>query len=228
MERVAIQSFLAHGHSYHLYCYEDVAGLPDGIIIKDGNAILPEDRIFTYGEGFAKGSPAAFSNMFRYKLLFDNGGWWVDTDVVCLRTFALPDTRLWAAERADPPRELIVSTSVIKAPRGDELMAWAWRACDKKDTNTLRFGDVGPRLLQAGVTALGLEGFMRPHTFFSPIPYYDWAKLLDPSHEFVLGSEVYGVHLWSQMWSAHNVDKNAVFPADCFYERLKRRFLKSA
>jgi Glycosyltransferase sugar-binding region containing DXD motif len=227
MERLGISSFLANGHDVHLYCYEKPSGVPEGTTLRDASAILPRSRVFAYGPGFAAGSYAAFSNFFRYKLLLDRGGWWVDTDVVCLRPFDLTDERLWATERADPPLEITVSTSVIKAPADDALMAWAWRRCDAMDTSNIQFGQIGPRLLQAGVDALALHAFMRPHTFFSPIPFYDWATLLDPSHTVVLGSEVYAVHLWNQMWSAHSLDKNGTFPDGCFFERLKRRYLHS-
>ena len=227
MEQLAVRSFLANGHTYHLYCYDAVDGVPKGTVLKDANEILPKSRIFTYSEGFASGSPAAFSNFFRYKLLLEKGGWWVDTDVVCLRPFDLPDERLWASERMDPPGELIVSASVIKTLTGDSLMNWAWRSCQSMDVQHISFGQIGPRLLQAGVDALGLHRFMRPHTFFSPIAFYDWEKMLDPSHSFVLGREVYGVHLWNQMWSAAGIDKDATFPSSCFYERLKQQFLAS-
>jgi len=118
-----------------------------------------------------------------------------------------------------------VSTSVIRAPAGDSLMAWAWDRCDSMSTTSVRFGQIGPRLLQTGVDALGLHEFMRPHTFFSPIAFFDWGKVLDPVHVFAFGAEVYGVHLWNQMWSAHQVDKDASFPPGCFYEQLKERFL---
>jgi hypothetical protein len=225
MEQLAVQSFLANGHPFHLYTYDTIDGLPDGTVVKDANEILPASHIFTYREGFAQGSPAAFSNFFRYKLLLERGGWWVDTDVVCLRPFDLKDHCLWSSERADAPRELIVSSSVIKTSPGDPLMAWAWRACEALDRERITFGQIGPQLLQAGVDALGLHAFMRPHTFFSPIPFYDWRAMLDPNHAFVFGTEVYGVHLWNQMWLASGTDKNAAFPAGCFYERLKERFL---
>src|SRR5262249_54280435 len=44
-----------------------------------------QDKVFVYqAEGFGKGSPSAFSNYFRYKLLAEKGGWWIDTDVVRL------------------------------------------------------------------------------------------------------------------------------------------------
>jgi hypothetical protein len=225
MERMAIRSFLAHGHDVHLYCYDEVAGIPEGTIVKDGNDVLPRERIFVYADGFAKGSHAAFSNFFRYKLLLDRGGWWVDADVVCLRPFDFAEERMWAAERPDPPRELIVSTSVIKAPAGDPLMRWVWDACQQVDTSTVRFGAIGPRLLQAGVDALQLHGAMRPHTFFSPVPNFTWRQLIDRAAP-ALGTEVFGVHLWNQRWSAEGVDKDGVFPETCLYEQLKRRYLQ--
>jgi hypothetical protein len=227
MERMAIRSFIAHGHAFHLYVYDEVDRVPEGTVVKDAREILPERDIFGYQEGFAKGSVAAFSNFFRYKLLCERGGWWVDTDVVCLRPFDFCDERLWATERADPPGELVVASSVIKAPLGDELMAWAWDACARMETGKIAFGDIGPRLLQAGVDALNLHRFLRPHTFFNPVPPHDWRRMLDPACQPTLGPEVYAVHLWNQMWSANGVDKDASFPTNCLYEQLKRRFLQS-
>ena len=44
------------------------------------------------------GSLAAFSNLFRYKLLLERGGWWVDTDVICLRPFRVRDELVIASE----------------------------------------------------------------------------------------------------------------------------------
>jgi hypothetical protein len=42
--------------------------------------------VFFYGDraGIGRGSVSAFSNLFRYYLLHQMGGWWVDADVVCL------------------------------------------------------------------------------------------------------------------------------------------------
>ena len=225
MEQMAMRSFIVNGMGFELYCYDDVPGIPTGVTVRDGNAILPRDAIFGYADGFAKGSYAAFSNFFRYKLLLEKGGWWVDMDVVCLRPFDMTDERVWSSERADPPQELIVSTSVIKAPPGEPLMAWAWRACEHMNTANIRFGQIGPRLLQAGVDALALHAFIRPHTFFSPIAFFDWTSVIDPLRKPVFGPETYGVHLWNQMWEAGGSDKNATFSDGCLYEDFKQRFL---
>ncbi|MGH9824062.1 MAG: glycosyltransferase, partial [Blastocatellia bacterium] len=82
MERLSIQSFIDNGHPYHLYTYGRVDNIPGGANVLDGNEILDESGIFQYEQ---HRSYSAFSNVFRYKLLLERGGWWVDTDMVCLK-----------------------------------------------------------------------------------------------------------------------------------------------
>jgi hypothetical protein len=220
---LSIASFVAHGHQYDLYCYESVDGVPDGVTLKDGNTILPAARIFGYADGFAAGSPAAFSNPFRYALLLNRGGWWVDTDVVCLRPFDLPTVRVFGSELTDdPPETPIVSTSVLKAPAGDALMSWALRECDRIDTSRVRFGQLGPRLLQRGVEQLNLQHHVMAPAVFSPVHSYDWRALLEESVE--IPAESYGLHLWMQMWNAHGIDKDGRFRDHSVFEQLKRRY----
>ena len=64
VQTLSIRSFLAHGHQYHLYAYEEVEGVPDGTILCDASQILPRDSIFCYQDGFGKGSFSASSNLF--------------------------------------------------------------------------------------------------------------------------------------------------------------------
>ena len=46
MERLSISSFLKNGHPFHLYVYEAVKGIPEGVTIKDASDVLPTDKIF--------------------------------------------------------------------------------------------------------------------------------------------------------------------------------------
>ena len=84
MEQMSIQSFIHHGHEYHLYVYDEVEGIPAGTKIKDANRVLPDSDIFSKTATKTAGY-VTFSNLFRYQLLKDIGGWWVDLDVVCLQ-----------------------------------------------------------------------------------------------------------------------------------------------
>jgi hypothetical protein len=83
-EHNSIKSYLKQGYEYHLYTYGKVDNIPDGVIIKDGNEILDKKYIFHY-----EGSIAPFSDLFRYKLLFERGGVWTDCDIICVKR--LPD-----------------------------------------------------------------------------------------------------------------------------------------
>jgi hypothetical protein len=87
MEQLSISSFIKNGHEYHLYVYDEVKNIPAVTVIKDGNEILPSSRIFTYQSGWVKGSYAGFADSFRFHLLKNKGGWWVDTDIICLKPF---------------------------------------------------------------------------------------------------------------------------------------------
>ena len=41
MEQLCISSFLRQGHAFHLYVYQETAGIPAGTVVLDGNRILP-------------------------------------------------------------------------------------------------------------------------------------------------------------------------------------------
>ena len=79
-EELCIKSYLKLGYEFHLYVYNNLNNLPDGVIIKDANTIISENQIFEYSGG----GVSAFSNMFRYKLLYDKGGVWVDMDMILI------------------------------------------------------------------------------------------------------------------------------------------------
>jgi hypothetical protein len=135
-EHNSIKSYLNHGYTYHLYTYYPVDNVPNGVIYKDAREILPESEIFYYN-----GSIAPFSDMFRYKLLYDKGGVWTDCDIICLGRF--PDNKpyIFVTERTilkgafsscikKPPYTCTlrkVLNSFIMAPKHSEIMHAMWR-----------------------------------------------------------------------------------------------------
>lgn len=219
MEQLSIASFLRNGHAYHLYVYEDVKNIPPGTAIKDGNEILPESRIFQYTE---QASFAGFSNFFRYKLVFERGGWWVDTDTICLRPFDFEAEYVFSSEFAQGKE--FINSGIFKAPMGSEVMAYAWGVCETKDPKTIVWGETGPRLMAAAVRECSLERYTQRPEVFCPIGYADWHKVLEPGAELGL-DDSYAIHLWNERWRAAGRDKNAKYPEDCLYETLKKRYL---
>jgi mannosyltransferase OCH1-like enzyme len=220
MEQLSIASFLKNGHEYHLYVYADVKNIPSGATIKDGNEILPASKIFQYKQ---QASYAGFSNFFRYRLVLERGGWWVDTDTVCLKHFDFEAEYVFSSEFA-MGREFI-NSGLFKAPRGSEVMRYAWGVCETKDPKAIVWGETGPRLMAAAVREFSLERYVQSPAVFCPIGYAEWHKVLEPNPELNLSDRSCAIHLWNERWRAAGQDKNATYPAECLYESWKRRYL---
>ena len=228
MEQLSIASFLRHGHEFHLYTYEEVAGVPPGTVIKDANEIIPAS-VRNYRD-FPK--LAIFADFFRYKLLLEKGGWWVDTDTVCVKPFDLPQDYAFSSEvMALGGGRTIIGTQVnngnIKAPVGSPIMAALWNRCLEMNYKNIEWGASGPTLMEAHVEQFGLRSFVQPPQVFCPVMAWEVRKLVNNDVVFAIPQEAYAVHLWNEMWGRAELDKNATYPPGCAYEQLKRRFLRT-
>jgi mannosyltransferase OCH1-like enzyme len=220
MERLSICSFLRNGHEYHLYAYDHLANVPAGTVVRDANEILPRSRIFQYKH---QASYAGFSNCFRYKLLQERGGWWADTDIVCVRPFDFPDDYVLASEICDG-REMLTS-GIIKAPAGSEAMAYASNICQSKDPERLIWGETGPKLVAEVVEKYSLHAYVKSYRVFCPLSYEQWREFLKPETDESLFESSYAVHFWNEMWRSAGQNKNASYDPSCLYEQLKRKYL---
>jgi hypothetical protein len=220
MERLSIRSFLANGHPFHLYLYDDVRGIPDGAEVRDAREILPESMIFQYSE---YKTFAGFANYFRYKLLLDRGGWWSDVDSVCVRPLDFDAPYVFSSERHEGVQ--YINNGNLRAPRASAIFAEAWETCQAKDPATMRFGEMGPRLVSALVAKHDLGAFVQPPEVFCPLGYEEWERLLDPEPPPV-PEETRAIHLWNEMWRRADRDKNAAYARASLYEQLKARYLR--
>ncbi len=220
MERLSIASFLGHGHEFHLYAYGEVAGVPQGTILRDAGEILPASRIFYYPR---ERSCSGFSNLFRYRLLLERGGWWVDVDMVCLEPFDFSAEYVFSSE---PVRGGAVPTSgLLKVPAGSAIMAEACEICERKDPSALAWGETGPRLIGELLPRHALAGSVQAPEVFCPVPCNRWRDLLDPGIRWQLGETTRTVHLWRQMWRRAAMDTDGDHLPGCLYEQLKARYL---
>jgi glycosyltransferase involved in cell wall biosynthesis len=124
LELLTLHSFAQHGHEFHLWAYDDLSktALPPGVRLRDAEKIIPRRNVFAKTRrdretGVGKNSYGApFSDLFRFKLLFEHGGIWVDMDVTCLRPFDFKN------EYAFRPHRVGVVGSILKCPKGSKLM----------------------------------------------------------------------------------------------------------
>jgi len=222
MERLALQSHLNVGHKCHLWVYEDVKNVPEGIVVEDGNEILPMSEIFTYQTDEGKGSVSAFSNLFRYVLIHERGGWWCDTDVVCLREFLFQNEYVFATEKADEDKSYAqITTCVFKCPPKSDLMKYCIDVINQKDRSKLKWGEIGPLLLSEAAIMTNKSSFASDIDTFCPIHWFDVEKIVMDDMPIPNST---AVHLWNEMWRRNSMDKNCKYN-NCLYEKLKNDIL---
>jgi hypothetical protein len=246
MHRTAVKSFLKHGHTYHLYTYGGVKNVPEGVILKDANEIIPEDQYFTTENKDFKGIHAAFSDLFRYQLLYLRGGWWVDTDVVCLRPFDMDQQKVICSVYHGDEDKVRASTFVLKFPPNDPFLKKAWTLSLEKVRGMDQYEEVGPMLMRKLVEEEKESGSLAPYHYFSPVSWYNTYNsivfkqaslvhtlkmLLRPvlkpklAKAMHLHKDSFGVHLWGEMWRGAGINANERFAQKCLFEQLKKQYL---
>lgn len=194
-ENLCLSSFVAHGHRLILYSYEQIE-VPAGVQVADASTVFPETEVYLYTEGASAGSPSAFSNMFRYELLRRFGGWWCDTDVICLRQ-DLPEQDLAFAYQDD----VNINGAVLKIP-ADHPLAYQLVSEAKSLGKNIRWGQAGPDLITRLVKLNNLQDYLLPPQLVYPIHWSRALDLLNPD----LGREIAErvsdsifVHVWNEM-----------------------------
>jgi hypothetical protein len=215
MEVLSIRSFLSRGHEYHLYIYDGVNNIPEGATVKNAEDVIPGNDIF-----YIANSYAGFSNLFRYKLLFEKAGFWADMDVICLRPFVFDGPYTLATERVQNSLDVQIASCVLGIrEKGSELMRLCLERARQVDFANYRWGVIGPKLLTQAVRELGLQSHTYPPDAFCPVDWWDWSHYTRP--DFRLEKpDSYALHLWHHMWNRNGVDKNSSFP-NSVYERLQ-------
>ena len=202
-EAVCMRSFIDHGHSYHLYSYAPDLKVPDGVVLRDAAELLPKADYFEY-TGPGKGSPSAFSNLFRYKLLATHGGWWVDTDVICLTNQISPCNHFFALES-----DGIVNGAVLYFGPADPVMIRCFGEVLAIRGHT-EWGDLGPRLITRVLRDCGLIAQAQPKDSCYAVGWKDALDLLDPSQADSIIARTKSapfIHLWNEIYRRGGIDK---------------------
>ena len=208
-EKTCLRSFVDHGHSFHLYSYSKDLEVPSGVRWLDANQIIRSSEYFTYNSGSGRGSHAAFSNLFRYKLLAEQGGWWVDTDVICL-TSDVPDCEQFFAFQSD---EIINGAVLLFQPKDPLISACYAESSRIRDKAT--WGQIGPFLMTRMVKQFNRSEEAMDKMLCYPVHYREALDLLDPSKTSSLQEQVRHssfLHLWNEMFRRANIVKSMLPP----------------
>lgn len=220
MERLCINSFLKNGHIVDIYSYDEIPNLPLGTNILDANTII--DRKFIFFD--SAGGIASFSDWFRYKLLYDKGGWWVDLDVICLKPFDIADDFCFATEKFSHDYKTGITNCVIKSQSKAEFLKMILEHIDSfENYKNINWGQFGPALIQSILSQFDSEKFMQPTSTFCPIDWTEMMSIINCENE--LPSDSLAIHLWNNLWRLNNIEKDHSYRTNCIYERLKAKYL---
>ncbi len=222
LEKLCIQSFLDHGHEYHLYTYGDVVGIPSGAMVKDGNDILPASDIFYCKDGRI----GPFTDWFRYEMLTKHGGYWVDMDYVCLKPFDLQQDIVFAHDDGGE-----IYAGVIKFPAGHEIVRELAGICaTTKNREKLRYGDFY-YLLAPVLRRHNLFDSALPTSTFFPLESIPMTHIFESGGGIGVGAyttSAFGMHIANGL-TRHLANfqpkftKNTNFPLDSVFELLKKK-----
>lgn len=219
MERLSIKSFLKNGHEYHLYVYDAVGRIPEGVVVKDANEIIPKEQLF-----LVRGGYSSFSDFFRWKLVLEKGNWWVDADAVCLRPLVFNSEYVFIGGLGKPGSSDCITSGLFRAPAHSPIMEWGWARCQEINPETMTWGQAGPPLFTEAVHHFGFQKHIVPGRLFFPIFYDQVPQSLTRSVDFMDFKDAYSVHLFNEMWRLAGRDKNETYSKSSIFERLKEEW----
>lgn len=208
--RLALRSFVHHGHTVHLYTYDAPQELaqyvPPGVAICAAADVVPRTL---YEECLARSEVRYFSDIFRYAALYRFGGWWVDTDVVLVRPLPAVDRYFFCGQWSGVESGHLLVGDVLHVPKTSTHMLLLYRlslASLRNPGGDRSFGAVGPKLLTDYVLTRAPE--LKRHVF-SPTLFnaIDWSEVElfhtpdRDAWELVSDPRVIGLHLWNKMWA---------------------------
>ena len=215
LERACMRSVLRHGHELTLYCYDEPAGVPEGVELRDAADVLPRDEIVRHHTG----SVSLFSNRFRYELQRLGSGVWLDADVYMVASLDDARPHLFGLYETD-----VVNGAVLRLPADSPLLAellelveerrvpsWLpWgerraarrrlRATGRAGLAEMPWGSAGPHALTALARRHRLLGAAAARAVFYPVHWLHADWLRDPAVRLddVIRTQTVAVHLWNE------------------------------
>lgn len=223
MERLCINSYIRNGHRFHLYVYDEVSGVPPQVELRNAADIVSATLVRR--DGF--GSYAGFSDLFRYKLLYEKGGWWVDMDSVCVKPITIAEDYCFSSEEKE--HRCTLNNGFIKCPAKADFLSDILNYIELSGVCVGNsrgiWGDFGPQLLQAVLKRYDSLGFIKTPMVFCPVGWHEIFKLIT-KQDLLFSADTLVVHMWNEVWSRAGLDKNAIYHPESLFERWKDTYLQ--
>ena len=223
-EIASINSFVIHNFKVNIWTYSKSSewDFISGVEIKDANQILPKSLLTQLNQNLQKSNFSSFSNLFRYRLLEEYGGWWFDTDCICMKNVDefvhLTKGREYVLGLE---RKGYVGSAIMYFNNINLLMKIqdnAYKIIEKNNFK-LKWGQIGPDLITEIEISEGLiDNIFSPNYFFPISPnkvnVFFESNLNSQDQSKLYNSFV--VHTWNEMFRKYNINKTFMPPKNSF------------
>jgi mannosyltransferase OCH1-like enzyme len=201
VEQTALSSFIYFGHSLTLFVYDMNLAVPKGVIKKDANLIMPESKVFKIQNSYGP-----FADMFRYKMIYDTGLIWTDTDSICLKDDWNFGEYLFGYE--EPGR---LANGILGMPKDSELTNLLIKNSLNYNKEKIVWSEIGPILVTKLAKKLDVLKYAQPPEVFYPIHFWQWKKIWDPEHKnevLFKCKDSHTIQMWNQFLNREGINKN--------------------
>jgi len=230
---LCIKSFIAYGHEFHLYCYDlsDMFNqLSEQLTLDEltqlhicsTEFVLPQSEIYYYKnmmDGKEHFKYGGIAERLKAELLYAIGGWHVDLDVICLKSFeSLKEDYVFR-----PIKDTVVG-NIIKAPKESKLaldyINWTKGIGADNTEWSKSFQGLGE-----SVNRYSLQRYIVDESIFG-VDELEWFepvyKRLEYEYQIIHFRHSYALHM-CQAWSVElGWDKN--YEQGSYYDSLLKKY----
>lgn len=206
IEKLCIHSFIANGHEFWLWLYEPISDMPTAAIVKDANEIIAKSEVFSYSNtnkfGHGKGSYAGFSDIFRYKLLHQYGGWWTDMDITCLKPLNFNADYVFRFHH-----KIGAVGNLMKLPKNAPIMKYCYEKALAEVNKNNKDWMLPIQILNDGIEKFALENYIQNFTNLDSFPIIVHALLFRTK----IDADWKAIHWMNEEWRRSNISKERFY-----------------
>lgn len=238
MEHYSIKSFLTLGFEYHLYTYNHVDNIPKGyknLKLKDAGEIMSQQEIFDVKKTFLP-----FSDIWRYKMLYEKGNYWVDLDMIAIKMFDFKDDYVFSSERTIQKgayashSKKVANIGVLKAPKGSPFYLEAYEKCNEYNKRNMNEDKLKyMKMLKELMAKHNMGKYVKEPKLFCNLDWWHAKEAFDKYKRFPTKYGVrpppissnfngpYTVHFWrDKVKNVAGYDLDADYDPECLWEQM--------
>lgn len=220
MEELSINSYLKNGHEFHLYTYDEHIKAPKGTLLYDANEIVERKSM----------DENILLDVFRYQLLYLQGGWWANLDTICLKTFSFKANYIFSKildydnlSGIDSPVKL--GTHIMKAPVSAGFLYDYINYFRLKGISNITEYELTSTFFNKVISNYNHKYYSKSVNTFNPFHYHEVYEFVKQNENINFNKKVFAITLWKEMWLKMKLDTNKTYHKNSIYEQLKRMYL---